>query len=609
MDVSVPVIIDFIGVNTLMRMRDLIDIVESSDASIDDAVKALKKNPATAPLFKRGADDTELDRESFYRAVKSIMLDNHNVRAFLVQNNIVFWFDEVMKPNALDGRDVTARMVQGVKDFVKLVSMRNRSAISTDTRKQLLAWVNTPRGRPQLSRDVIRELENTPGIRPSEPLVLYRGFLFNDFHFDSMFRKETAPTVRAIEAAVQAGEKTFQVPHTAPSSWTTDPGTAEKFARFKAAGTQGQAMSAWLHRAKEEREIDGRLGVVISMLVRPEDILVDLSRVDLKGHAQHGDESEMILKPMENRTMRIVKAWHEKGQYGVGQPDEVLAEKVTQTTIASGWYNMGRSVDVDLTVWENSTRREFEAAIHATPVMHGDPTFRGLARRGQVMVWAADLATHDAVAKAFGWAETSEDVRRSCCQFQVWASHWAEGGVSPIKLSYATNPHLLETTPVRRWNVHVVNGGAWMADEDQSIVNESAALPKPFRVEYPFGLPGDGFRIFAEGTMKATCVAYYRGVDPELLRHFTRGNELRHDIDELVQSMRQHGFKGGDGQRIMVYVYNDPVIAEGNHRLAAALIVGCPVEVEFRYIGNADMKRLAWPFDPNDPSIPVIADD
>lgn len=146
----------------------------------------------------------------------------------------------------------------------------------------------------------------------------------------------------------------------------------------------------------------------------------------------------------------------------------------------------------------------------------------------------------------------------------------------------------------------------------RDFMNAALPPPKPFRLEYPYGPPGDAFRGMAKPE-KATCVAYYRGVDPELLRRIPQGNALRkstEEMAELVQNMRDHGFKGGDGQRILIYVEQDgrPRIGEGNHRAVAAIEAKVPVEVEIRYLGNSDLEHQVWPFDHLDPEIRVISD-
>ena len=146
-----------------------------------------------------------------------------------------------------------------------------------------------------------------------------------------------------------------------------------------------------------------------------------------------------------------------------------------------------------------------------------------------------------------------------------------------------------------------------MRDLINIVENAQAVVPKPYRLEYPYGLPGDPLRGMAHPE-KATCVAYYRGIDPELLRGIQRGNKLRYDVGELVQSMTDNGYQGGDGRRILLYVdaNGTPRIGEGNHRLTAALEAHVPVEIEVRYEGNSDLEHLIWPFDPRDPTIRVI---
>jgi len=68
---------------------------------------------------------------------------------------------------------------------------------------------------------------------------------------------------------------------------------------------------------------------------------------------------------------------------------------------------------------------------------------------------------------------------------------------------------------------------------------------------------------------------------------------------------------GGPGQNILVFVYPDghPEIAEGNHRLTAALLAELPaVSVEVYYKGGSDEHHQIWPFDPDDPRIRVVED-
>ena len=138
--------------------------------------------------------------------------------------------------------------------------------------------------------------------------------------------------------------------------------------------------------------------------------------------------------------------------------------------------------------------------------------------------------------------------------------------------------------------------------------------PAPFKVEYPYGRPGDSFRAYAHSE-KATCVAYHRDVPLAALADIRAGNEFRAGpgvswFDEIVESMKADGFRGGSGQRLIIHVSRDDIwLAEGNHRRLAGTIAGLEhVELEIRYLGNADEDFLLIPFDADDPVIKVVAD-
>jgi len=64
-------------------------------------------------------------------------------------------------------------------------------------------------------------------------------------------------------------------------------------------------------------KIDGKLGVIIATRAKPQDVVVDLSKVDL-GYVQHGDESEMILKP-GNYVTKIVTILTPEGEISVDE--------------------------------------------------------------------------------------------------------------------------------------------------------------------------------------------------------------------------------------------------------------------------------------------------
>jgi hypothetical protein len=137
--------------------------------------------------------------------------------------------------------------------------------------------------------------------------------------------------------------------------------------------------------------------------------------------------------------------------------------------------------------------------------------------------------------------------------------------------------------------------------------------PAPSRVEYPYGRPGDSFRNHAVRG-KATCVAYHVGVDPNELGCVRKGNDYRYGTDdprhaEMVADMRANGFRGGNGQRLHVWVTKDDIyMAEGNHRLRAAIEAGVLVDVEIRYYARVDEEFLLIPFDLENAKFRVVSD-
>jgi hypothetical protein len=150
-------------------------------------------------------------------------------------------------------------------------------------------------------------------IRPSSPVLLYRGLLFKEgYQMGELASNENErkyaermhnkhKSARVFIDAMRAGRIDVNMNYPTASSWTTSKTIAERFASKNAASSQHLAMLNWL---RQKGAIDGELGIVISTLARPSDIIVDLSKIELYG--MHGNESEMILMP-GTKKVRIAK--------------------------------------------------------------------------------------------------------------------------------------------------------------------------------------------------------------------------------------------------------------------------------------------------------------
>lgn len=289
-------------------------LTESSHLDPHQTLAALKRHPGAAPLFRRGAPAP--DPAALFRAFRDVLLASQAARRFMDAHGITWkWWEALRADPPEDMNHLVAAMIDTIKAFARAVGRVQRGALSAAARKELADWVNSNRSF-SVSPSLVRELAATPGIRPDRPVLLYRGLLFRRWQFDD----ETHPrSALRFLAAARGGQRGLTVNGDRASSWTTDPEVAERFARYGAASSSFGAMFQSLHRARQNHAIDGEMGIVIATLARPEDVLVDLGRVDLGHHQQHGDEAEMILKPGA-RTVKIVRLWNQAGEVDLDHP-------------------------------------------------------------------------------------------------------------------------------------------------------------------------------------------------------------------------------------------------------------------------------------------------
>lgn len=290
-------------------MRNFINIItESSDEGLSTVLKRLKDHPATKPMFRRGfshygwGDDyNSIDHTEAAKAFRDIVLHNHNAVKFIKDHNVnvprnLSRFDV----KDLGNEEMSGLFFHSILDFTQKATRylnqmkKGEGKITGEIRKALAKWVDT-NGHNHILGDYYRKaLMAIPFIRPDKPVVLYRGILLS---------RETEKNTQWFDA-IRNGERDFDHEWDRESSWTTDRKTAERFAKYASAQNDYQAMFSALNR---KNDLDGELGILISTLARPEDIVVDLNKVDL-GELQHQGESEMILAPGSYH-VRIVNAW------------------------------------------------------------------------------------------------------------------------------------------------------------------------------------------------------------------------------------------------------------------------------------------------------------
>lgn len=266
---------------------------------MEELLKLIKKNPATSVIFKR---NSTVDEKAVYDFLMKNVFNNQEAKAFMKANDIYY--------TNKYSEHIDYSMI--VKDIVKIYNRTQQGKISTETKKELSDWVNQNGGRRRLSSYAMRELSNTKGIRPNKPIVLYRGLLFSKNSIEE--KEEALMFLRALQSKTHA----FTMKWDRPSSWTDSKKIADKFAKYRAAVSQFDAMTSWFSRTDA---IDGELGIIVATIARPEDVLIDLSTINISSN--HGGEGEFILKK-DTQVVHIIKAYTKKGEINLSDSSPIM---------------------------------------------------------------------------------------------------------------------------------------------------------------------------------------------------------------------------------------------------------------------------------------------
>lgn len=294
-------------------------LTEASREELKGIIAAFKRHP----LVKRIAatpqgeifnlEFSEEESQSLYRAIH-ILMKNPFAAAFISKR---------LESESLPIREpfnprYAHRYAWLVKDFIGQGGRAARGTLSAEVKKYLQKWVSNNSMSADLPNWIQTELMHIPEIRPDKPVVLYRGLLFQKRHMepDDLWTSRV-PWRRAKKyvETLMAGKDAIRMESPNASSWTTSKSVAERFATSRAATSQYGGMQNWLHAAKIKSQIQGEMGLVVSTIARPEEIIVDLRTVDI-GFRQHGDEGEVILAGGD-RLARMVDIWLPQGLVSV----------------------------------------------------------------------------------------------------------------------------------------------------------------------------------------------------------------------------------------------------------------------------------------------------
>lgn len=169
--------------------------------------------------------------------------------------------------------------------------------VTVSTKREVVRWTKNPTIYP-LSTFAVNQLISVPGIRPEQPVTVFRGLLFRNETMAKPFRDRG-----------ERGQLSFTETLARPTSWTTERYVADGFAQNYDFSSE---IAEMMFRANNPRhKIDGEFGVVISMVAQPNDIICEIACLGIKNEYHH--ENEFILNAGTYQ-MTIVQAWDPDGE-------------------------------------------------------------------------------------------------------------------------------------------------------------------------------------------------------------------------------------------------------------------------------------------------------
>ena len=320
-------------------MQLISQINEASGIPIDDLKKVMQKDSRIKRIFGTRLDlDSIQNPTEFLKTIKFFVLDNRNVLDFVSGRDYIRDLDKSVlkrlreiRPVELEQKDIDA-----LQTFVSTLFREHgyveKSGMTPSTRKEVLDWINANGRYFDLSRGSQKELQSLPNVHPNRPTLLYRGLLFSSSDLREHKRYDGQLDVGrglAFLRAVRDGTRIVDLEWDRASSWSTQKNVALRFAQFGAANSNFEATINWLNHVGSGKKIHGELGFLISTLVQPEDVLLDVTRMVTQAHMKHGDEGEMILKP--GKYMCRVSTKFSKAD---GEVDPIASSKIDDSISA-----------------------------------------------------------------------------------------------------------------------------------------------------------------------------------------------------------------------------------------------------------------------------------
>lgn len=288
---------------------------------LKDLLARLRSTPVIKQALGR---TTEPDPKALYDALMGFLKSDTEFQTF-VNARRINWLSVSL---GNDGEkpfnpDLAEYYRDTAKEVTAQLSRAASGRLTADSRKQVVNWCNS-NGHRHLDSETISELSVMEGIRPSEPITLYRGLLFQKWQMENpRWNNDTEDHPKSAKMFIDAlkhGHSEMRLGFLKPQSWSDSIDIANRFAVSKAAHSQYSAMLNWLEAGKEKTAIQGQLGIVLSTVFQPSDIVCDVSALNI-GHLNHGNEKEYIIKP-GHYTVKMDRIYT---RGGIILPDQFIA--------------------------------------------------------------------------------------------------------------------------------------------------------------------------------------------------------------------------------------------------------------------------------------------
>ena len=307
-------------------MNFLQQLNEAANIPLDELKKKMQKDPRVKMVFQRGLKVDELkDPVEFAKTIHFYLFNNPQVRAYIQKRGdrrdvTKGWASKIanlVNPTKKFSQFDLDWLVMFVKELFRDLAYVQKQDISKRGFEGLMAFYDGSRNT--LDAYSAREIDSL-GFKPSGPITLYKGLLFDEKSFKSENYFGYGEGLKFLKS-IREGKRTVDLNYEDYTIWTTDKDLALLQALY---GSE----SSWRKKedAKEGKigRHKGKLAFVISTLASPDDIVVEMSKFSEKyGHptpSQTGYHS-VVIKPGK-RLARVVSKHTPEGEEDPISQDE-----------------------------------------------------------------------------------------------------------------------------------------------------------------------------------------------------------------------------------------------------------------------------------------------